>query len=192
MTACGCFECIAFYIPEVDGIAVVHRPYKQPTVNGLTFATMAGQTGGGIQAEGFLGIAVEFMRSKKFFSADGGWKRIVWLPSDLKNSVKDAIPPDLFDKIATEKDVNNIQELTKFLVDKGHPLGEKVKQAEAKVEEPLVADQGTTEAPQMPVFESAPPVNFPMEELVLAAGETAAFEITFEGKIKIGKITLRR
>jgi acetyl-CoA decarbonylase/synthase complex subunit beta len=192
MTACGCFECIAFYIPEVDGIAVVHRPYKQPTVNGLTFATMAGQTGGGIQAEGFLGIAVEFMRSKKFFSADGGWERIVWLPSDLKNSVKDAIPTELFDKIPTEKDVTNIQELTKFLVDKGHPMGEKLKQAEAKVEEPLVADSTAPETPEMHEFESASSVNMPMEELALAAGETGAFEITFEGKIKIGKITLRR
>jgi acetyl-CoA decarbonylase/synthase complex subunit beta len=189
MTACGCFECIAFYIPEVDGIAVVHRPYKQPTVNGLTFATMAGQTGGGIQAEGFLGIAVEFMRSQKFFSADGGWKRIVWLPSDLKDTVKDAIPTELLDKIATEKDVTNIKELSRFLVEKSHPLGEKIKQAEAKLEEPLVSEPVQIETPQLaPV----PAANMPLEELKLTAGETAAFEIVFEGKIKIGKITLKR
>jgi acetyl-CoA decarbonylase/synthase complex subunit beta len=189
MTACGCFECIAFYIPEVDGIAVVHRPYKQPTVNGLTFATMAGQTGGGIQAEGFLGIAVEFMRSQKFFSADGGWKRIVWLPSDLKDTVKDAIPTELLDKIATEKDVTNIKELSRFLVEKSHPLGEKIKQAEAKLEEPLVSEPVQIETPQLA---SVPAANMPLEELKLTAGETAAFEIVFEGKIKIGKITLKR
>ena len=189
MTACGCFECIAFYIPEVDGIAIVHRPYKQPTVNGLTFATMAGQTGGGIQAEGFLGIAVEFMRSKKFFSADGGWKRIVWLPSDLKNSVKDAIPTELFEKIATEKDVSNIQELTRFLVEKGHPLGEEIKQAEARVEEPILAH---SVAPEIPQLDSAPPMNMPQQEISLTAAETATLEISFDGKIRIGKITLRR
>jgi acetyl-CoA decarbonylase/synthase complex subunit beta len=168
---------------------VVHRPYKQPTVNGLTFATMAGQTGGGIQAEGFLGIAVEFMRSEKFFSADGGWKRIVWLPSDLKNNVRDAIPPEIFDKIATEKDVTDIKELSKFLVEKGHPLGEKIKQAEAKLEEPLVSEPVPVEKPQLA---SVPAASIPLEELKLTAGETAAFEIVFEGKIKIGKITLKR
>jgi len=189
MTACGCFECIAFYIPEVDGIAVVHRPYKQPTVNGLTFATMAGQTGGGIQAEGFLGIAVEFMRSQKFFSADGGWRRIAWLPSDLKKTVKGAIPPELFDKIATEKDVTNIEDLARFLVERDHPLREKIKEAQAKLEEPLLSEPVPFETPQLA---SAPAATMPLGELIQTAGETAAFEIIFEGKIKINKITLKR
>jgi acetyl-CoA decarbonylase/synthase complex subunit beta len=189
MTACGCFECVAFYIPEVDGIAVVHRPYKQPTVNGLTFATMAGQTGGGIQAEGFLGIAVEFMRSQKFFSADGGWRRIAWLPSDLKKTVKDAIPPELFDKIATEKDVTNIEDLARFLVERDHPLREKIKEAQAKLEEPLLSEPVPFETPQLA---SAPAATMPLGELIQTAGETAAFEIIFEGKIKISKITLKR
>jgi acetyl-CoA decarbonylase/synthase complex subunit beta len=189
MTACGCFECIAFYIPEVDGIAVVHRPFKQPTVNGLTFATMAGQTGGGIQAEGFLGIAVEFMRSRKFFSADGGWSRIAWLPSDLKNTVKDAVPPELFDKIATEKDVINIDELARFLVEKNHPLGEKIKESQAKLEEPLVSEPVLVETPQLGFVPAAPT---PLTEPIPMAGETAVFEIVFEGKIKISKITLKR
>ncbi len=191
MTACGCFECIAFYIPEVDGIGVVHRPYKQPTVNGLTFATMAGQTGGGIQAEGFLGIAVEFMRSEKFFSADGGWKRIAWLPSDLKQSVKDAIPPELFEKIPTEKDVSNIEELKSFLVERRHSLGEKIEEAAKVVEEPPTAVEPipVQTAELTPVV---PTASMPMTELVPATIDHGSLEIIFEGTIKIRKIAVKR
>jgi len=32
-TSCGCFEAIAFYIPEVDGLGIVHRGYRDVTVN---------------------------------------------------------------------------------------------------------------------------------------------------------------
>jgi len=192
MTACGCFECIAFYIPDVDGIGIVHRPYKQPTVNGLTFATMAGQTGGGIQSEGFLGIAVEFMRSQKFFSADGGWKRIAWLPSDLRQSVKDAIPPDLYDRIATEKEVSDIEQLKKFLVDRGHSLGEKIQKTESQK---LVEETPTVQAPIMPTQSLAPimsTANIPISQMLAATGGTGGFEIIFEGTIKIKKITVKR
>jgi acetyl-CoA decarbonylase/synthase complex subunit beta len=125
-TSCGCFEAIAFYIPEVDGIGVVHRGFKGPTVNGLPFSTMAGQTGGGIQTEGFLGLGIEYMRSPKFFQADGGWGRIVWMPSELKERVKEAIPLDLFDKIATQE-VSTIDKLRNFLKEKGHPVLKRVK-----------------------------------------------------------------
>ncbi len=193
MTACGCFECIAFYIPEVDGIGVVHRPYKQPTVNGLTFATMAGQTGGGIQAEGFLGIAIEFMRSSKFFSADGGWNRIAWLPSDLKQSVKDAIPADLFDKIATEKDASSIEGLEKILVEKRHPLAEKVGKTEAPElveEKPAVAEIPPIQTQSLtPIL---PAISNSLGEIVATASGLGGFEVIFEGTIKLKKITLRR
>jgi len=195
MTACGCFEAIAFYIPEVDGIGVVHRPYKQPAVNGLTFATMAGQTGGGIQAEGFLGIAVEFMRSSKFFSADGGWKRIAWLPSDLRQTIKDAIPPELMDKIPTEKDASNIQDLKRFLIEKGHPLGEKLKEAETS--ELVEEIQPTVTTQPLPIQTSTlapvfPTASIPSGELVSSVGGLEGFEVIFEGTIKIKKITLKR
>jgi acetyl-CoA decarbonylase/synthase complex subunit beta len=193
MTACGCFECIAFYIPEVDGIGVVHRPHKQPTVNGLTFATMAGQTGGGIQAEGFLGIAVEFMRSQKFFSADGGWNRIAWLPSDLKQSIKDAIPPELIDKIPTEKEANNIEELKEFLVKNGHPLGDKVKKMETPEAVQEVAPIVNPVPTQPSQFTTPIPIaNIPLGELIAQTSGLGSVEVIFEGTIKIKKITVKR
>ena len=121
-TSCGCFEAIAFYIPEVDGIGIVDRHFTGNAVNGLKFSTMATQSGGGEQVEGFLGFGLQWMYSDKFFSADGGYNRIAWMPSHIKERMKDAIPEDMYDRIPTEKDVNNIAELKQFLEEKSHPL----------------------------------------------------------------------
>jgi acetyl-CoA decarbonylase/synthase, CODH/ACS complex subunit beta len=49
-------------------------------------------------------MSIEYMRSAKFFAADGGWNRIVWVPKEVKEKVKDFIPADVVDKIATEED----------------------------------------------------------------------------------------
>ncbi|MHA2223430.1 MAG: CO dehydrogenase/CO-methylating acetyl-CoA synthase complex subunit beta, partial [Candidatus Thorarchaeota archaeon] len=62
-TSCGCFEAIAFVIPEVDGLGVVHRDFKGDTVNGLPFSSMADSTAGGRQIPGFHGLSIEYMRS---------------------------------------------------------------------------------------------------------------------------------
>jgi len=129
-TSCGCFEGAAFYIPEVDGFGIVHRGFKGITVNGLTFGQIADSTAGGRQVDGFHGLSIEYMRSRKFLQADGGWKRVVWLPSELKERVKDAIPQELYDKIATEKDVSNVEELREFLKERGHPVVERWKEIE--------------------------------------------------------------
>lgn len=134
-TSCGCFEGAAFYIPEVDGFGIVHRGFKGITVNGLTFGQIADSTAGGRQVDGFHGLSIEYMRSRKFLQADGGWKRVVWLPSELKERVKDAIPQELYDKIATEKDVSNVEELREFLKERGHPVVERWKEIEVVEEE---------------------------------------------------------
>ncbi|MHC1567232.1 MAG: CO dehydrogenase/CO-methylating acetyl-CoA synthase complex subunit beta [Candidatus Syntropharchaeia archaeon] len=121
-TSCGCFEVAGFYIPEVDGIGWTNRAYTGPTPIGLPFSTIAGQVGGGRQVIGFLGIGIEYFRSPKFLQADGGWKRTVWMPKELKERVKDGIPEDLYDKIATEEDATDVESLKKFLKEKNHPV----------------------------------------------------------------------
>lgn len=141
-TSCGCFEAVAFYIPEVDGLGIVHRGFKEKTVNGLTFSVLADSTAGGRQVDGFHGISFEYMRSPKFLQADGGWNRIVWMPESAKERVKDFIPKEVVNKIATEKDVSNIAELKAFLKEKGHPVVErwKAEVVEAPVEEAAPAE----------------------------------------------------
>jgi acetyl-CoA decarbonylase/synthase complex subunit beta len=121
-TSCGCFEGIAFYIPEVDGFGIVLRSFKDVTVNGLAFSTMADSTAGGRQIDGFHGISVEYMRSNKFLSADGGYDRVAWIPQETKERLKPFIPDILYDKIATENDVNSVPELKEFLATHNHPV----------------------------------------------------------------------
>lgn len=120
-TSCGCFQAICFYIPEVDAFGIVHRDFIGPTVVGLPFSRMAGQTSGGKQVEGSCGLALELIRSPRFFQADGGLRRVVWMPKAVKERFKDAIPADLYDKIASEEDAKNTDELTAFLDNAGHP-----------------------------------------------------------------------
>lgn len=61
-TSCGCFEAVAFYIPELDGIGIVDRDFRGETPLGIPFSAMAGQCSGGKQVEGFTGLSMEYMR----------------------------------------------------------------------------------------------------------------------------------
>jgi acetyl-CoA decarbonylase/synthase complex subunit beta len=154
-TSCGCFEAVAFYIPEVDGFGLVNRSFKDVTVNGLPFSTLADSTAGGRQVDGFHGISIEYMRSPKFLDADGGWNRVVWLPKEVKERVKDFIPKDVVDKIATEEDAQNIDTLKAFLKEKGHPVVAKWKEEVAAVEEAAPAEAREEEGAMIPVATAA-------------------------------------
>lgn len=149
-TSCGCFEGIAFYIPEVDGFGLVDRSFRGKTVNGLPFSTMADSTAGGRQVDGFHGLSIEYMRSQKFLQADGGWSRVAWAVSEAKERVKDFIPKELFDKIATEKDVESVDQLRTFLKEKEHPIVQRweVAAVEAAPEE----EEQREEIPVMPMI----------------------------------------
>jgi len=146
-TSCGCFEGTAFYIPEVEGLGVVHRDFKGVTVNGLPFSTMADSTAGGRQVDGFHGISIEYMRSPKFLQADGGWSRIVWMPAVLKERVKDFIPKEVFDKISTENDVKTVEELKRFLEAKAHPVVQRWEAAPAEA----IPTEEKEEVPAIPL-----------------------------------------
>jgi acetyl-CoA synthase len=129
MTACGCFECIAMVIPEGNGIMVVSREDTSMTPAGMTFSTLAGMAGGGLQTPGVMGIGKYFLISKKFIPADGGFKRIVWMSSILKETMAAELQevaeregdPDLIDKIADERAVIEVDQLLEYLAEKGHP-----------------------------------------------------------------------
>jgi acetyl-CoA decarbonylase/synthase complex subunit beta len=147
-TSCGCFEGLAFYIPEVEGLGLVYRDFKGKTVNGLPFATMADSAAGGRQVDGFHGVSIEYLRSPKFLQVDGGWNRIVWIPSNIKERVRDYIPADVVDKIATEADVETLEQLKEFLERQNHPVLERWKVKEA-AEIPLPEEGAAMTMPQM-------------------------------------------
>ncbi|HUV07066.1 MAG TPA: acetyl-CoA decarbonylase/synthase complex subunit alpha/beta [Spirochaetia bacterium] len=129
MTSCGCFECIAAIVPEANGIMIVDRDFTGMTPIGMTFSTLAGQIGGGVQTPGFTGIGKLYISSPKFISADGGHPRIVWMSKQLKDEVAERLKPqlekagisDLFDKIATEEDAEDPEKLLEYLQNVGHP-----------------------------------------------------------------------
>ncbi|MBD3351212.1 MAG: CO dehydrogenase/CO-methylating acetyl-CoA synthase complex subunit beta [Candidatus Lokiarchaeota archaeon] len=147
-TSCGCFEAIAFYIPEVEGYGVVDRNFSGVTVNGLPFSTMANSTGGGNQVSGFNGISIEYMRSPRFFQYDGGWNRFVWLPKQIKERILEYIPEELRDKIATEDDAMDTEALKEFLDKKDHPVKERWEEEEEDEWEDEYAP-AETQMPQM-------------------------------------------
>ncbi len=125
LTSCGCFECIATFVPEVNGIMIITREYSGSTPLGLQFTTLAGMVGGGVQTPGFIGIGKNYILSKKFLAAEGGLKRIVWMPRELKLALEekiDAIEPGFTSKIADEEVVTTIDELLNFLSEVNHPV----------------------------------------------------------------------
>jgi len=140
-TSCGCFEGCAFYIPEVDGYGVVHRNYREKTVNGLDFVTISDLTAGGRQVDGFHGLSIEYMRSPKFMQADGGWDRVVWMPEDIIERIKEFMPSEIITKIATEKTVSSLDELKTWLRDKNHPIVDTWKPEEEKKPKPVAQQQ---------------------------------------------------
>jgi acetyl-CoA synthase len=129
MTACGCFECIVALLPMCNGVMVVNREHPGMTPSGMKFSTLAGTVGGGGQMPGFIGVGRQYISSKKFISADGGFRRIVWMPKELKEIVGPALAelaeaegePGFLDKIADESVGETEEEVMAFLAQCGHP-----------------------------------------------------------------------
>ena len=129
MTSCGCFECIMVLVPEANGFMIVSREDPSMTPCGMTFSTLAGTAGGGMQTPGMMGFGKYYLTSEKFISGDGGWPRIVWMSSFLKESMRPEIQeicdaaghPGLLDMIADETVCTGVDELLPFLEEKGHP-----------------------------------------------------------------------
>jgi len=121
-TNCGCFEAAIFYIPDVDGLGLVDRRYGGDTPLGMTFSKLAGLISGGQQNHGYCGISFRTPKSRKFVRADGGWRRIVWMPKEYKQMLAEFIPEEMYDKIATEENCVNPEELKEFLKRVKHPV----------------------------------------------------------------------
>ena len=129
MTSCGCFECILALVPECNGFMIVNREFQGMTPCGMKFSTLAGSVGGGNQTPGFLGVGRLYVLSRKFISADGGLKRLVWMPKELKTFYGDRFRaratqegmPDLLDKIGDETVATTGEELLEYLTKTGHP-----------------------------------------------------------------------
>ncbi|MBI4744710.1 MAG: CO dehydrogenase/CO-methylating acetyl-CoA synthase complex subunit beta [Actinobacteria bacterium] len=129
MTSCGCFECIVAILPLANGVMVVDREFADMTPCGMKFSTLAGTVGGGAQVSGFIGVGKQYLVSEKFISAEGGLKRLVWMPKALKEQIRSYLQkraeaigePDFIDKIADETVATTEEEVLAFMEKAGHP-----------------------------------------------------------------------
>jgi len=129
MTTCGCCECIAATLPTCNGVMTVSREYSGETPCGMKFTTLAGVMGGGASSPGFVGHSKFNITQKKFIKGDGGLLRMVWMPTILKEEIKDRLirqgkelgVPDFYDMIADETVGVTEEEILPFLQEKGHP-----------------------------------------------------------------------
>ncbi|MEE9491227.1 MAG: CO dehydrogenase/CO-methylating acetyl-CoA synthase complex subunit beta, partial [Dehalococcoidia bacterium] len=129
MTTCGCCECVMAIIPEANGVMIVSRDDYGMTPSGMTFTTLMGTVGGGLQTPGMMGHGKIYITSKKFIPVQGGIKRVVWLSQNLKEELEEELKeacesegvPDLLDKIADGSTATTVEELLPFLEEKGHP-----------------------------------------------------------------------
>ncbi len=182
MTACGCFECIVMVIPEVKGVMIVSREDTSMTPMGMKFSTLAGIAGGGLQTPGVMGVGKFYIISPKFISADGGFKRIVWMSKNLKDTMDYELRaaaeregvPDLLDKIADGTQVTTVEEMEAWVKEKNHPVldmepmeakgrieeleaeSDVIAQAEAVVEKAMAKEKSAAE-PELPKEKPAAP-----------------------------------
>ena len=182
MTSCGCFEVICAYLPECNGVMAVNREYQGETPVGMTFSSLAGNVGGGLQTPGFMGCGKVFLTSKKFLFAEGGFKRLVWMTKELKTLLAEDLQkrfseqgvPDLLDKIIDETMAIDAHEVRRHLVQNGHPalamqdMGEYTKAA-ATVKAPPARETPATQTAhkEVAMTTAAPEERTSMPDLTL-------------------------
>jgi acetyl-CoA synthase len=129
MTSCGCFEAIVSLLPECNGVMVVNREYTGDTPSGMRFSTLANMAGGGQQTPGMIGVGKAYVASRKFISAEGGHRRIVWMPRELKEALREELStigerlglPGFLDQIADETVGTNVDAVRAHLESVNHP-----------------------------------------------------------------------
>ncbi|MFC1865265.1 acetyl-CoA decarbonylase/synthase complex subunit alpha/beta [Chloroflexota bacterium] len=129
MTTCGCCEAIAAVLPICNGVMTVNREFMDMTPCGMKFTTLAGTIGGGVSSPGFVGHGKYNVTQRKFLNAEGGIKRLVWMPKMLKEEIAERFNaraeemgiPNLLDMVADETIGTTEEEILPFLQEKGHP-----------------------------------------------------------------------
>ncbi|HKD84118.1 MAG TPA: acetyl-CoA decarbonylase/synthase complex subunit alpha/beta [Terriglobales bacterium] len=129
MTSCGCFEAIVCLMTEANGVMIVNREYLGETPAGMKFSTMANTAGGGQQVPGFIGVGKAYVTSRKFISAEGGIRRIVWMPKELKEFLREDLDKagktlgleNFTDMIADETNGTDVASVQAFMQKVNHP-----------------------------------------------------------------------
>lgn len=111
-TSCGCFAALAFKIPGIDGIGVMHRGYKGLAPGELTWFILANRAGGK-QASGVTGITLEYLKSPKAFAGEGGLSAVKWATKKVFDIMATHLPAST--QAATEEQATTLAGLKAFL-----------------------------------------------------------------------------
>jgi acetyl-CoA synthase len=128
-SACGDFECITAMLPLSNGIMVIEHTYEGMTPSGMDWAMLSEMVGAGTPIPGFLGHSKRALSTHKFISAEGGWRRIVWMNHALREELRPMLEtlaaeegvPGFVDMIATEQNGESEEEILPYLEEAGHP-----------------------------------------------------------------------
>jgi acetyl-CoA synthase len=111
---------------------IVNREFPEMTPCGMKFSTLAGTVGGGQQTPGFIGHSKHYIGSRKFIAAEGGISRIVWMPTMLKEEIKEKLVQraeelelggeEFLAKIADETTATTEEQVLEFITKAEHPV----------------------------------------------------------------------
>jgi acetyl-CoA synthase len=129
MATCEWVECISIVLPLCNGIMTVDKEYAGMTPSGMDFKTIIDNIKGELDTPGFMGHSRYNITQRKFISAEGGIKRIVWMPRRLKEEIsgrfnvraKEVDVPDLMERIADESTGTSEEAILPFLKARNHP-----------------------------------------------------------------------
>ena len=128
-SACGDFECITAMLPLANGVMVIDHTFHDLTPSGMDWDMLYEMVGAGMPVPGFIGHAKRFLHSKKYISAEGGWRRIVWMNHSLREELRPALEAlaaeegieGFVDMIATEREAQSEEEVLAYIEAAGHP-----------------------------------------------------------------------
>jgi acetyl-CoA decarbonylase/synthase, CODH/ACS complex subunit beta len=112
LTSCGCFQALAFWLPEVAGLGIMARHSAATTPDGQTWEMLANRAGGK-QTPGTVGVSHQYMHAPNFLKGDGGMANVVWVDSGLYGKIARLFAPG--QRVATEREVSTTAQLLAWL-----------------------------------------------------------------------------
>ncbi len=135
-TSCGCFEAVTFYIPEVDGLGVVQQKLQRCSSKRLTIQHHR-RLSGRRTTNRRIPRNVHRIHAKQEILCSRRWMEPHCLGTkrSQRKSKRLHTQQNVVDKIATEEDAKNVDELKAFLKAKNHPVVAKWEAEEAPAAE---------------------------------------------------------
>ena len=128
-SACGDFECITAMLPISNGVMVMEHTYDGMTPSGLDWTMLYEIVRAGAPVPGFIGHSKRALHRDKFISAEGGWRRIVWMNHALREELRPVLDAlaikagvsGFVDMIATEENALTEDEILAHMEASAHP-----------------------------------------------------------------------